>query len=106
MAVPVDSPTNLEVSVPNATSVYLNWSLPLIPYGIVVSYTILVEESLPGGNITTIVTNSSLGTSITVGELLPFTSYNFSVAASTRVGRGPYDIVTASTPQASQSLAR
>lgn len=55
-----------------------------------------------GGNVTTITVNASLGTSLTVEELLPYTFYNFSVAASTRIGRGPYDVVTTRTPQASE----
>ena len=45
-----------------------------------VSYTILVEEGLVGGNVTTLVVNSSLGMSYTVTNLLPYSSYNFSIA--------------------------
>lgn len=103
IAVPVDPPMNLRVSAVNATSVHLTWSPPLYPYGNIVSYTILVEEGEVGGNLTTILVNASLGTSDTVTDLLPFTHYNFSVAASTRVGTGPYDIISTTTPQASKS---
>lgn len=95
---------NLQVSVLDATSVYLTWSPPLTPFGNIVSYTILVEEGLVGGNATTLVVNSSLGISSTVTNLLPFTYYNFSVAASTRIGTGPYDIISATTPQTSKLL--
>lgn len=61
----------------------------MIPYGIVVSYSIMVEESIGGGNVTAIAVSSSLGTSHTVTNLIPYTNYNFSVAASTRIGTGP-----------------
>lgn len=94
---------NLQVSAVNATSVYLTWSAPLLPYGNIVSYTVLIEEGLVGGNVTMLVGNSSLGTSSTVTDLLPFTYYNFSIAASTRIGTGPYDIISITTPQASKS---
>ena len=83
----------------NSTSVYLSWSLPLVPYGYIVSYTILIEEALVGGNITTVVV---MDTNSTLTELLPYTYYNFSVAASTRIGTGPFDTVTIQTPQASK----
>ena len=102
--VPTDPPTNIQVSVVNATAVFLNWYLPVTPYGVVVSYTIVVEDDT--NNATTVVVSASTSlqgvTSTTVGELLPFTNYNFSIAASTRIGMGPYDTVTAMTPQASK----
>jgi hypothetical protein len=66
-----------------------------------VSYTILVELS-DDNTSTAITVGAPLGTSYTVEELLPFSYYNFSVAASTRIGRGPYSMVTTMTPQASE----
>ena len=104
-AVPADPPVNLRVSVVDAISVHLSWSPPLTPYGYIVSYTILVEEGLLGGNVTTLLVNSSLGTSYTVTSLLPFTYYNFSVAASTRIGTGPFTVISIATPQASKSVS-
>ena len=53
-----------------------------------------------GGNATTL---TAIGTNFTINELRPYTVYNFSVAASTRIGRGPFDVVTAQTPQSSKS---
>ncbi len=102
-AVPEDPPTNIQVSIVNSTSVFLSWSPPLTPNGFVITYTILAEESLTGGNVTNIVV---MGTSSTVVDLIPYTFYNFSVSASTRIGEGPYDVVSTRTPQASKLLIR
>lgn len=98
---------SLQVSAVNATSVYLFWSPPITPYGNVVSYTILVKEGIVGRNLTSLVVNSS-SLDITMTNLLPFTYYNFSVAASTRIGTGPYETISTTTPQASKTcmLAR
>ena len=90
---------DLQVAAVNGTSVFLTWSPPLVPYGNIVSYTILVEEGLVGGNVSVILVNSS---SAVVTNLLPFTYYNFSVAASTRIGTGPSDVISTKTPQASK----
>ena len=92
-------PINLQASIVNATSVYLSWSPPLVPYGNIVSYTILIEEALVGGNITTVI---AMETNSTLVQLLPYTYYNFSVAASTRIGRGPFNTITIQTPQTSE----
>lgn len=89
------------MSAVNATSVYLAWSPPQIPNGEILSYTILVEEGLVGGNVTTLTVNSSFET---VTNLLPYTYYNFSIAASTRIGTGPYNIISTTTPQASKLI--
>ena len=99
--VPADAPASLQVSVLNASSVSLSWSPPLTPYGIIVSYTILAQ---PDSNYSTNTTTIVVGpvSSAIVEELLPNTNYNFSVAAATRVGTGPYAGVTAMTPEGSK----
>lgn len=102
IAVPMDPPKNLQVSVINATSVHLAWSPPLYPYGYIESYTILVKDGMIRENATIIHVNSTLGTSNIVAGLFPFTHYNFSIAASTRIGTGPYDTISIITPQASK----
>ena len=93
---------NIQASSVNATSVFLSWSPPLVPYGIILSYTISVEEALIGGNVTSLIANATLGTSFTVVDLIPYTFYNFTIAASTRIGTGPSDTVSTRTPQASK----
>ena len=101
--VPYDPPVTLQVAAQNASAISLTWSPPLIPYGNIVSYTILVEYGIVGGNVTTLVVNSSLGTNYSVTNLLPFTYYNFSVAASTRIGMGPFSTISTRTPQDSKN---
>lgn len=44
--------------------------------------------------------HNSSGDNITIGSLSPFTTYNFAVAAQTRVGTGPY--TTTSTVMTSE----
>ena len=94
---------NVQAYLVNATSVFLSWSPPLVPHGIILSYTILVEEDLIGGNVTSLIANATLGTSFTVVDLIPYTFYNFTIAASTRIGTGPpSNTVSMRTPQASE----
>lgn len=101
-AVPADPPSFIQASTVNSTAVFLSWLPPMTPYGIVLYYTILVEEdSLVERNISGIVVNAQQLEvfNITVVGLLPYTDYNFSIAAATRVGTGPYDWITIMTPQ-------
>ena len=103
--VPADPPSDLQIVVLNATSVDLNWSPPLGPYGVITNYVIQAEPLLVDGantTTTTIIVSALTGTNYTVEGLSPYTMYNFSVAASTRVGTGPSDSVSAQTPQASE----
>ena len=79
----------------------LTWSLPVVPNGKIVSYSLLVEDSV-GGNVTAVVVNSTQGNSYTLTNLFPFTSYNISIAASTRIGKGPFSIISIKTLQDSE----
>ena len=81
--------------------VYLSWSPPLTPYGYVVAYTVVVEvDSLFSSNTSSLTVGAV--SNVTVEELLPNSNYNFSIAASTRIGMGPYDTVSAMTPEGSK----
>ena len=96
--VPFDSPVVTQVRYVSPSAVSLTWSLPVVPYGIIVSYSLLVEESV-GGNVTAVVVNSTFGTNFAVTNLSPFTSYNISIAASTRIGKGPFSTISIKTLQ-------
>jgi len=99
--VPQGPPVNIQASVISSTSLFLNYSSPLVPYGYITSYSIqVIETNALGSNASILVANSS--GSFTVIGLLPFTYYNISVAASTRIGMGPYDAVIIRTFQDSK----
>ena len=97
IAVPADAPDNLTVSTINATSVFLSWSPPLTPYGNIVSYTIQIEDE--DGNVTVVIVST---TSATLGNLTPYSDFRFNVSAATRIGDGPYETITISTPEDSE----
>lgn len=74
-------------------SVQLSWDLPFPEHqnGKIILYTITVTYVETGATYSLTTTNTML----TVSSLTPFKTYQFSVAASTAVGQGPY------TPQLS-----
>ena len=82
-----DPPTNFRLSVLNSTAIRLSWNSPLLPYGVLLSYSITYNAS--GGNIS-IVKNSSDPRYLVVAGLQEYTLYRFEIVASTRVGSGPY----------------
>ena len=99
--VPQDPPTDIRASVISSTSVSLSYSPPLVTYGYIVSYSIFVAKaSLSGGNSSLIIANGS-GPFI-VENLSPYTYYNISIAASTRIGTGPYNTIIIRTFQDSK----
>ena len=92
---PGDSPANFTVAVINSTAVELTWSEPLLPYGIIVSYT--VTYNISGENNISIVVDSSDPQVLIIAQLQEHTWYRFEVFASTRIGDGPYATVTSRT---------
>lgn len=80
----------------NANSLTVTWSDPDTPYGIVISYTVTY-------NITEVmasfVTESQ---TVTLEDLDEYSVYVIYVAASTRIGTGPYAQVHKRTGQASK----
>ena len=86
--VPSSSPTDLAAIVYSSTEVYLSWSPPPKSErnGVIIEYNIsmISTESEEHVHITTIATN------ISIGSLLPYTTYQCAVAASTSVGQGPF----------------
>ncbi len=99
--VPQDPPINIQASVRSSTSVYLTYSPPLVPYGFITSYSISVMKSYDfNSNATVLMANSS--GSYLVDSLSPYTYYNISIAASTRIGSGPYSSIHIRTLQDSK----
>jgi receptor-type tyrosine-protein phosphatase Q len=86
--VPSGYPQNLEVQPLNSHSVVVQWEPPFVSEqnGIITAYTIQ-------WNLLTTEDQEQLtatGTNITVTDLIPHTTYAWTIAASTSVGMGPY----------------
>ena len=96
-AAPHDAPSQFSVLVLNSTAVYLNWSSPHLPYGVIISYTLVYNESQSGMQIIPIPGNKT--TNYTVQGLNEHTVYTFIVYASTRIGAGPSSEATAQTDE-------
>lgn len=93
--VPSESPKNLQATEVTTNSVTLNWDAPPLPSqnGAIIGYTVQVFQE---EHITSIL--ASRETSLAVTKLDDDTTYDFSVAANTSVGAGPYSVrVTAKT---------
>ena len=97
LSAPHDAPSQFCALVLNSTAVYLNWSSPHLPYGVIISYTItyIVNQSVP--QVVLIPGNRT--TNYTVESLNEDTVYTFMVHASTRIGAGPSAAVTAKTDE-------
>ena len=94
---PHDAPTYFSGLMLNSTAVFLNWSSPTLPYGIIISYTITYSASSNDTQDIRLAGNET--TNYTVQGLNEDTIYRFAVYASTRIGAGPSDEVTARTDE-------
>lgn len=94
--VPAGPPQNLSASVVSANALTVTWSDPDTPYGIIVSYTVTYNLT---ELMVSLVTESQTAT---LDGLDEYTIYVIYVAASTRIGTGPYAQVHKRTGQASK----
>ena len=78
----------------NSTAIKLTWDEPLLPYGVLLSYTITYNIS--NGNIS-VDQNSTDPREVVVADLEEHTRYTFVIVASTRIGSGPSASVTTRT---------
>ncbi|NWX15592.1 PTPRQ phosphatase, partial [Aegotheles bennettii] len=79
---PDSPPRNVELINVTATEINLRWLPPEQPNGLITHYEVLCSDS---NNL--FVKNAS-STSITLGKMKPYTLYNISVRAFTRLGHG------------------
>ena len=101
LIVPGDAPGNFHAAVLTARTCLLQWFLPLIPNGILISHTITYNlTSDEAINITT----DGLTISYLITGLHPYEYYQFTVLASTRIGDGPPSSLIIQTNEASKSL--
>ena len=88
-AVPTAFPQAIQTMIVNSSAVLVTWQPPPPEHqnGIITAY--VVSVSLAGKDTTPqYYTSSSL--SLTLVELLPFSTYIIAVAAETDIGRGPF----------------
>lgn len=92
-AAPSGPPVNIRLTSILARSITLSWNLPLPEdlNGVITGYTVKVENA-DSGETSLFTTTEAM---YIVSALIPYQTYNISVAASTMVGRGPF---SASTP--------
>ena len=90
-SVPGGPPVSLYAHPANSTMVTLTWSEP--PYsqrnGVITGYSVKMCQIHPGGSCSTPLNNGAK-TLLVIQSLHPYYEYNWSVAAHTSVGRGPY----------------
>ncbi|XP_013931748.1 PREDICTED: phosphatidylinositol phosphatase PTPRQ [Thamnophis sirtalis] len=79
---PSSPPQNVEALDVTASEVKLRWLPPEIPNGIITHYEIMSNN----GSI--LITKNATTTHLTLNELKPYTLYNISVRAFTRLGHG------------------
>ena len=96
-AVPDTPPESLSAMEIDANSLLVTWSDPFIPHGIITSYS--VQYNISADNITSFTTEAQYATLAGLDE---YRVYAVSVAASTRVGSGPYALVYGRTGQAGE----
>lgn len=87
--VPSSSPVSIGTTFKSSSEVTLEWSPPPISErnGILIGYNITIEDTTSD---TTILNVLSQSTTVTVGSLEPYTTYQCSIAAYTIIGLGPY----------------
>ncbi|XP_064629201.1 receptor-type tyrosine-protein phosphatase eta-like [Lineus longissimus] len=89
-----DEPQTLTAAEVQPYALVLKWDAPLRPNGIIIKYTI--KYGMKNGNISTANVNGTV-TSIRIGSLLACRSYDFKVAAHTKVGPGNFSVLKVST---------
>lgn len=81
---PSTPPYNLASHVVNATAIFLTWSPPQVPNGIIVSYEVSYQMT---GQLMTFQLGNIL--EYLASNLEAYTLYTFRISAFTRIGQGP-----------------
>ncbi len=95
--VPTAPPAEVIASDVTPTSITFHWLEPPCGHrhGHIISYSILLRSE----NDDILVNSERTTTSITVGDLIPYTTYYFTISASTVVGEGPSHTLAQRTKQ-------
>ena len=86
---PTSYPVNVNASTLSATSVYVSWKAPPVSshHGIIIAYGV-EYRSIPW-NRTNIIRVNGSKYSMTLMNLIPFTTYKIMLRAATIIGYGP-----------------
>ena len=95
---PSDAPT-VATSETTASTILITWEAPVIPNGILLSYT--VSYNLTSENVTLNV-NASSSTQLTITGLDAYTYYECRITAETKAGSGPAISVIIRTAESSE----
>ena len=82
-AVPADAPTNVSVIATSPFTIFISWSPPSTPNGIIVNYTLYISSS----SVTA--TRNQQQLTLVMGGLTPYERVSVRVSASTKIGEGP-----------------
>ena len=93
-AVPADPPANVTVTVLCSTIIEVEWSPPHTPNGIILHYTLFINDFIM--NITA--TSGHQSIVVDVSELTVFEFYAVFLSASTSVGEGPTSVNVVAVP--------
>ena len=94
IAVPEDPPQNFN-SIPSKFSITFNWSSPLFPNGIIITYNLTVCNINTDVSTTYIINGSQH--SFIAGNFEPYQRYSASLSATTVTGYGPPAYVSGRT---------
>ena len=101
MSAPGSSPQNFNATETSSDSVSLTWDPPEAEQqnGVITGYVINVTVAMTEETFQLISSGNRL--TVTVESLMPFTTYNFVIAAQTSAGIGPFSItISAQTDEA------
>ena len=88
-SVPTGPPLDVDATPVTSTSVTISWNPPAPENqnGVITGYVINLTLTVGSEEVSQYLSSRD---NITIGSLHPFTTYNFTVAAQTSVGTGPY----------------
>ncbi len=86
----------------SSSQIRVSWSLPLVPNGAIVRYTVFRVERGGGGEVQ--VATSAAPGSVLVGGLLPFVEYFFILEACTALGCARSPASSAFTQESGESV--
>ena len=100
--VPGSPPTDIIFQVSGPHNITVQWSPPIVPYGIITGYTIYVDYENRTHDVFYV---DGQSTSYNITGLFPYQIISVDIAASTVIGEGPHSLqLEVQTAQACKSF--